>query len=182
MNFSTVRVQKSCLRRQICVQKNRYSAEELRQMSVFVLQNLESLPGFVEAETLLLYWSLSDEVFTHDFIEKWCGQKNIFLPVVENDNLIFRKYQGKDSLQKGTFDIFEPAAESECFAAKSKTIVLVPGVAFDRQGNRLGRGKGFYDRFLKSFCGLKIGICFDFQLLDNIPTEPFDVKMDRVVF
>jgi 5-formyltetrahydrofolate cyclo-ligase len=61
-------------------------------------------------------------------------------------------------------------------------IIIVPGVAFDRSGNRMGRGRGFYDRMLKSTVGaLKIGIAYDFQMLDEIPVEPHDVKMDRII-
>ncbi|MCF0205812.1 MAG: 5-formyltetrahydrofolate cyclo-ligase, partial [Bacteroidales bacterium] len=61
-------------------------------------------------------------------------------------------------------------------------LIIVPGVAFDRNGNRLGRGRGYYDRFLCKYPKVeKIGICFDFQLLEEIPTEPTDIRMDKVV-
>ena len=60
-------------------------------------------------------------------------------------------------------------------------MIIVPGVAFDLQHNRLGRGRGFYDRLLSSLSAPKVGICFDFQLIDTVPTEPFDRLMDSVV-
>lgn len=60
-------------------------------------------------------------------------------------------------------------------------VILVPGVAFDAYGNRLGRGKGYYDKILKQTNAYKIGVCFDFQFIENVPTEVHDVKMDKVV-
>ena len=87
---------------------------------------------------------------------------------------------GKDTdFAVGDFNILEP--QNEPYTGNFDLIV-VHGVAFDRQGNRLGRGKGYYDRFLCQHLKVKrIGICFDFQLVDSIPTEPFDIRMDEVI-
>ena len=95
---------------------------------------------------------------------------------------MLRQYTGPECLVAGEqFGIGEPTGPiwTDLDAIQ---IIIVPGVAFDRSGNRMGRGRGFYDRMLKSTVGaLKIGIAYDFQMLDEIPVEPHDVKMDRII-
>ena len=102
------------------------------------------------------------------------------LPIVQGDILILRHYQGKDFMQVGAFGIEEPVGE-EFTDYDEIELGIIPGVAFDRQGNRLGRGKGYYDKLLpllkKSY---NIGICYRFQALEEIPAEPFDRNMDEV--
>lgn len=127
-----------------------------------------------------MYYSLKDEVQTHDFIDNWSNQKIILLPVVIKDDIELRLYTGKEHLAEGAFHIGEPIGEAYT-SYDSIDLVIVPGVAFDENGNRLGRGKGYYDRLLPHIKATKIGICFPFQLLKKIPTEPFDKKMDKII-
>lgn len=95
-------------------------------------------------------------------------------------------YKGADSLRTGAYGILEPIS-GDRESSESRTLeeeielIVVPGVAFDRRLNRLGRGKGYYDRLLSTLQARKVGICFDFQLKDAIPTEPFDRKMDAIL-
>ena len=81
----------------------------------------------------------------------------------------------------GKFDVREPAASCTEIPLEKFDLVLVPGIAFDLFGNRLGRGLGFYDRLLQAVSGVKCGICYDLQLVGNIPMEPHDVKVDFVL-
>jgi 5-formyltetrahydrofolate cyclo-ligase len=81
----------------------------------------------------------------------------------------------------GKFGVREPAASCREIPLDRFDLVLVPGVAFDLHGNRLGRGQGYYDRLLQAVSGVKCGICYDIQLLENIPTEPHDAKVDFVL-
>ena len=81
----------------------------------------------------------------------------------------------------GKFGVREPAAGCAEIPLDQFDLVLVPGMAFDLHGNRLGRGQGFYDRLLQVVSGVKCGICYDIQLLENIPTEPHDAKVDFVL-
>ena len=84
-----------------------------------------------------------------------------------------------DNFAVGDFNILEP--QNEPYTGDFD-LIIVPGVAFDRKGNRIGRGRGYYDRFLCQHLDVKrIGICFDFQLVDEVPTEPLDIKMDEVI-
>ena len=102
------------------------------------------------------------------------------LPLIKGNDLQLLLYAGKESLKTGAFGISEPT--EDCIAVQEREIdlIIVPGVAFDRQRNRLGRGKGFYDRLLSTLDIPKIGVCYDFQLKDRIPVEPFDQKMDLI--
>lgn len=130
---------------------------------------------------MLLYHSLRDEVDTHGFIEKWWTRKRILLPVVVGDDLELRRYTGADSLAIGAYGISEPVGKP--FADYgSITLAVIPGVAFDAAGNRLGRGRGYYDRFLPRIPNAcKVGVCFPFQLVDAVPAEPFDIRMDIII-
>lgn len=148
--------------------------------SVALLEKLEQHPKFASAHTVLLYYSLGDEVQTHDFVEKWYRQKTILLPVVKGDILELRIYAGKQSLKTGeAYHIEEPTGET--FTAYEKIdFSIIPGVSFDTQGNRLGRGKGYYDKLLPLLHSYNIGICYGFQVSEKIPAEPFDQVMNEV--
>ena len=168
------------MRKQIAEIKRLQSDYTLKELSHKVLASLEQLPAFEEASVLLLYYSLSDEVYTHDFLEKWKEKKTILLPVVVGDKLELRYYTGTHDLQIGAYGINEPTGR--LFKDyNSIDLAIIPGVAFDKEGHRLGRGKGYYDRLLPQIHALKVGICFPFQLLPTIPSEPFDVKMDMII-
>lgn len=129
----------------------------------------------------MLYHSLKDEVDTHAFIRKWSREKRILLPVVTGDDLELRLYTGPEDLTIGAYGIEEPTGA--LFTDYSTIdLIVVPGVAFDRDGNRLGRGKGYYDRLLPRIpSAYKIGICFPFQVVDEVPAEPFDIRMDEII-
>lgn len=123
---------------------------------------------------------MKDEVHTHAFIEKWSKHKEIVLPVVTGETLELRSYSGVNGLKAGIYNIQEPVGNP--FHDYSVIdLVVVPGVAFDAEGHRLGRGKGYYDRLLPLINAVKIGICFPFQLVDHIPTEAFDIQMDEII-
>jgi 5-formyltetrahydrofolate cyclo-ligase len=169
------------LRKLIASRKRERSASSLDALSAEVLASLESRRDFREAATVLLYHSLPDEVRTWDFVDRWCGSKRVLLPVVVGDDLELRLYTGRDSLRLGMYNILEPVGP--LFTDyDSIDLAVIPGVAFTRDGVRLGRGKGYYDRLLPRINSPKIGICFPFQILDFIPTESFDVRMDDVVY
>ena len=110
--------------------------------SANILTALEAHPAFRAANTVLLYHSLNDEVDTHEFIQKWSNKKRILLPVVAGDDLELRIYTGPQNMSIcGVYGIKEPTGEAFTDYAAIDFIV-VPGVAFDAKGNRLGRGKG----------------------------------------
>ena len=141
---------------------------------------VEQLQHFSDAQTIVAYWALDDEVQTQRFVEKWYSKKQIFLPVVVGDDLIFRQYTGRENMRKGAFGILEPTGAALADTS-SIDLVIVPGVAFDTQNNRMGRGRGFYDRALQQSGAFKIGMAFNCQIFRQIPTIETDIPMDLVV-
>lgn len=170
---------KDKIRAEIRLKKRQMTPEMMTAEAEIVYRKIESLPEFIEARSVLLYWSLADEFPTHDFIEKWYKSKTILLPVVHEGNLIIRQYTGKDNLIKGKLGIAEPDENSQPMLEFD--LVITPGMAFDFKKRRLGRGKGYYDRFLRHRHVPKWGVGFDFQVLESIPSASFDVKMDKII-
>ncbi|MGN1214127.1 MAG: 5-formyltetrahydrofolate cyclo-ligase [Bacteroidaceae bacterium] len=160
-----------------------HTTQQLLTLSNKILAKVEELPEFRNAEVVLAYFSLVDEVSTHTWVDRWSHEKTILLPKVVGDSLTIHKYSGRDSLSTGSFGILEPV--TPCFTDFDEVdFVLVPGVAFDASGNRLGRGRGYYDRLFHELLPpsvMRVGVCFPFQLLPFVPTEPTDVPMHKVV-
>lgn len=174
---------KNKLRNQIRILKRKYSEEALRLQSEKICQTLEQHHLFQTAKTILLYHSLPDEVGTHELIRKYCVKKNILLPVVHGDTLEIRRYTNDENLvPEEKYGIYEPQGKAYTDTEQIE-LAIIPGMAFDLNGHRLGRGKGYYDKLLDTLKGptYKIGLCFWFQLLPHIPCEQHDVIMDEII-
>ena len=173
------------LRQFIRNKKRQYSSSQLEELSLSVLSRLNGNEHLQRAETLLMYYSLPDEVNTHAYIDQLLTEgKKILLPeVIDGENMVIREYTGKHDLKEGAFNIMEPIGSlfpEERY--QELDLAIIPGMAFDGNHNRLGRGKGYYDRFLQKIPQVyKIGICFPFQLVEEIPTEETDIKMDAMI-
>lgn len=163
----------------MALQKKKYSKITLSDLSTEIMSRVEQTELFRTASCVALYHALPGEVQTAEFIEKWYREKQLLLPVVHGDDLELRLYTGPEAVKAGAFGILEPVAGSPVIPTID--LIIVPGVAFDRQKNRLGRGKGYYDRLLTLVEAPKLGVCFGFQLFDRIPAEPFDQKMDLIL-
>lgn len=176
------KMEKSEIRKQVRALKKEVPLEQKIRRSQPIMEKVSALDVFKDSKTVLLYWSMDDEVYTHEFVRQWYESKCILLPCVEGDDLLLRQYTGPESMQPGPqFGIPEPTGKVFDDLEKVEMIV-VPGVAFDRKNNRMGRGRGFYDRLLKSTPNaVKVGVAFDFQIFDSIPVESFDVPMDILV-
>jgi len=173
--------QKKEIRKLIKQKKLEYSLEEKKQKSKIIFNQVEEIPEFRNSKVIMAYWSMPDEVYTHDFVLKHFGNKEIILPVVKGDVLELRRFTGMNNMIKGeSFGIEEPV-DNEFLLEDKIEIIIVPGVAFDNNNNRLGRGKAYYDKLLKKSQALKIGVCFDFQLLEQVPVDQYDVKLDMVI-
>lgn len=170
------------LRRFIAKLKKQTPLAERKALSLRIMDALEKNDAFVRAETVLMYYSLPDEVYTHAFVEKWSREKRILLPVVKDKTeMEIREFTGKQDLKQGAFHIWEPSGALFTDYDKIETAVI-PGIAFDEEGHRLGRGGGYYDRLLPKLTRVyKLGVCFPFQLLDAVPYEAYDSVMDEVV-
>ena len=145
-----------------------------------VFSRVELLHEFMCSRNILMYHSLGDEFPTHDTIACWAALKNIFLPRVCGDDLEILPFApGDGGIRDGAYGIKEPQGENPVPPAEID-LIIVPAMAFDPCGNRLGRGKGFYDRLLRQTHATCIGVAFDFQLLDALPTDSHDIKMDYI--
>lgn len=130
-----------------------------------------------------MYYSLPDEVNTHHAVNQLIASgKTVLLPrVVDGENMEIRVHRNPDDLVPGHYGIMGPTGETYT-RYEDIDIAVVPGMAFDQYGHRLGRGKGYYDRFLpKASHAYKIGVCFDFQKQETIPTDANDITMDCVL-
>ena len=140
-------------------------------------------PAVQSARTVLLYSALPDEVPTQQLIDQLVAQgKTVLLPrVVSDTDMELRRYTGRHDLQAGAFGIMEPTgALFTDYAAID--VAIVPGMAFDAAGHRLGRGKGYYDRFLSRIPQVyKIGLCFSWQIVGEVPCDAHDIVMDQVL-
>ena len=152
----------------------------LSELSEKICDRLAKTDAFKNAQCIAIYWGLKDEVQTSGIIEEWCNKKRIALPVIHGNDICFHAFTGKENMKKGVFEIQEPTSV-DTIPHDNIDLFIVPGVAFDRNCNRIGRGKGYYDRYLTGINKPMIGICFDFQLIDSIPTEKHDVKMTMVI-
>lgn len=173
------------LRQEIRNRKRQFSPSQLGELSLAVLERLRELPAIMNAHTLLLYYSLPDEVNSHALTEQLAKEgKTVLLPeVIDNENMRLRIYTGPEDLREGKFHIMEACGEIYPESAyQDIDAAVIPGMSFDPRGNRLGRGKGYYDRLLQKMPHIyKIGVCFDFQKEESLPTEKHDIPMDFVV-
>lgn len=172
-------MEKSEIRRKIKTMRGLLTQEEKLQAAAAVFRQLEQTAAFVMADHILMYHSLPDEVYTHEFLRKWGDRKKFFLPRVNGVNLEILPYD-EQRLELGSFHIEEPTGENTV-EPESIELIVVPAVAFDRKGGRLGRGKGFYDRLLAGTKATTIGVGYDFQLIDEVPVEEHDMAMNMVV-
>lgn len=172
-------MEKSNIRRKINAMRRMLSEAERMSAAEEVFQRLEKTAAFLMAENVLMYHSLPDELSTHAFLKKWGGKKHFYLPRVNGVNLDILPYD-ESRLELGSFHIEEPTGADTVDPSEIEVIV-VPAVAYDRRGNRLGRGKGFYDRLLAEAKATKIGVGYEFQLMDELPAEEHDVPMDIII-
>lgn len=179
--------EKKILRKQISSVKKLIPLEEKIRRSDAVMERLLEHPEYKKSKKILFYWSMDDEVFTKQtVIQAYNEGKEVYLPVVEGDNLRIRLFEGAAAMVAGeSFAIPEPSDDSPEVFIDDIDLVVVPGVAFDAQCSRMGRGKGYYDRLLsaatKEGRPYTIGVCFDFQLVPKVPVEECDKPLDCVI-
>jgi 5-formyltetrahydrofolate cyclo-ligase len=171
------------------VSERKQAVSDTHEMSRRVQMHLMSLPKMKTCSTIMTYVDFGKEVRTVPWISELFNQKkHVVVPFCENDEIHLFRLKNLKELAPGYFGILEPKIELRWLSdrqiqANELSLVIVPGVAFDPQGGRLGRGKGFYDRFFKKIPEniLKIGLAFDWQLFDAIPMSENDQYVDVVV-
>lgn len=177
---------RSVLRQQILAQRNEMTVSEVFEKSRNIFRNLSELipPNSVSFHSFIgsiQKREVNTITFLAELIRK---EKLVWVPFIDNEKIMHSsRLESLEDLEEAPFGLLQPKniKDSE---RKNFDVILIPGLKFDRKGNRLGYGKGYYDKFLsvlKDDDCMKIGICFDFQLGGEIKAETWDIKMDYVV-
>lgn len=172
------------LRRIFLKTRSELAAEDIIEKSAKIMSRLFSLSEFRGAKTIMFYVDAGNEVKTRDGITKALSEgKRVVVPKVKKGyGLLAIEIKSLDELSPGTFGILEPAGEKG-ISPEEIDLVVVPGVAFDKKGNRMGYGAGYYDSFLPKLRPevKKVAIAFEMQVTDSLPAEEHDVKMDLII-
>ncbi len=174
------------LRQSILSARRQLPLQDVNQKSQMIVERLCGLSQWHHAQTVLLYVAFRNEVETRSLIDRAVEEgKRVLLPVSIKKTRALELYPvlGSHDLVEGAYGIMEPRRGQEPIPPTQVDLVVVPGVVFDRSGNRLGYGAGYYDRFLES-CRpevVRVALAFDLQLIDHLPAEPHDQRMDYVI-
>lgn len=170
-------------KQELRIEKNNFrknlSFEEILEKSMKVHENLRSIFEYKNSYVMMYYVSMDYEVDTLILIQEDMKSKKILVPYVEDNNMKASIILSMDDLEKTRLGFLEPKIKLE---SKNIDVIIVPGTAFDKTGARLGFGKGYYDKFLARYPNtLKLGIAFDEQIVDVVPTEAHDQKVDIII-
>ena len=170
------------IRKQLAIKfKELSETDVLLEESKSVIENLTSDELWINAHRVLIYSSLWDEVDTSWLLRQYIHEKSIVLPTVVGDSLELHEYVSQNTTVVGAYGITESTGPIVT-DYDSIDLAIIPGRAFTPDGCRLGRGKGYYDRLLPLLHCPTIGICFSFQILENIPIDTHDIKVDKVIY
>jgi len=175
-----IQPEKQRLRKQCGQRLRAWPLSQKERASVEIMSSLEKLPQWNSAPRIFGFWPLADEPDLRPLLLR---QPKLFLPRIAGDRLIFHRYTGQDKMQKSRHGTLEPIESEQSEVPAKEDLLLVPGVAFTAKGERLGRGGGFYDRFLSILDPdiEKAGVCFSCQILPQIPRESHDLCVDFVI-
>ena len=170
---------KAALRKEMLAKRDCLIPEQIESMSEAIRENLFSRPRFKEAKTVAFYLNKSSEVDTLRMIGHALRiGKEVIVPVTDH-KITFYRFSSFTDLQKGKYGILEPKARTP--PSREPDVVVVPGVAFGLCMHRLGYGKGYYDKYLATSAAYRIGICYDFQVVEKLPNHPDDQRMDEII-
>ncbi len=173
---------KAHLRRGVLVHRESLSAEAVAKIGEALAQRLWSLPVWRQARLPAMYCSMGGEISTRRILEELFREKRaVALPRIEGSDLRLHRVTSMAQLAPGRFGITEPLADTPAVSESEPDLLLVPGVAFDRRGHRVGYGKGFYDRLLQHTNAPVIALAYGFQLVHHVPEEPHDHPVDYIL-
>ena len=176
-------VDKRALRKQIGEKKRAMTAEEIERASAALAKRLYAVDAWRDAGSVYAYIAFNQEVRTRPIIERaWAEGKRVAVPKVIGGKMRFIWLENFDQLApQGAFGIPEPASDGP-EADDKGALVLVPGLAFDGRGHRVGYGGGYYDRWLAAHPGHRtVALCYGFQVVDSIPSEAHDMVVDTII-
>lgn len=174
---------KQALRKMIREKKRAMTEAQIEEASARLAQLLYSSPLYRQATTIYGYLPYNQEVRTVPMLEQALAEgKRVAVPKVYGDEMRFLYIDDLSRVEKGYAGIPEPV-DDEPVAKDSTALVLMPGLAFDKAGHRIGYGGGFYDKFLSAEPDHPtLALCYGFQMLDELPTEEFDIPVDCVLW
>ncbi len=170
------------IRKKIFKARKEHSDGWIREKSMRITETLTGLPEYKEAGRIMAYADYNHEVITRYIIEQaWKDRKEVAVPRVFGKDMVFYRLTDFSQLEPGYFGIPEPGEDGETVSWEEAMMVM-PGVAFDVNCNRIGYGGGFYDRFLEKHPGIcRVAVGFSFQILPEVPTEPTDIRPQVIV-
>jgi len=173
-------VEKARLRKQLLDQRDGLSPDFIKIASSKIQDNLRKIEYYRNAKMLGGYHAVGSEVRTQDILQEILNAgKELSLPKVEKNDLVFKKISSFSDLEMGNFSVMEP--KERCETVKKLEVILVPAIAVTREGYRLGYGFGYYDRYLHDKRSKKIALSFSKQVIKSIPHDSHDVKVDCIV-
>lgn len=175
---------KKSLRKRLLEKRKSLDKTEKAKWDKIISDKITNSDYFKNAEQVLVFSSTDDEFDTKHIIECCKAQsKEIFYPLCtdKNGNMKFLRVDSNDDLVSGMYGIKEPKSTCEKYVQQKNDLVIVPCLSADRQKNRIGYGKGYYDRFLKDFNGVSVSPCYDILLEDEIPTDKYDMQINIIV-
>ena len=176
----SVNIQKAALRKHLLEKRDATSAELREISSEKIHQNLKKISAYTNSQNIACYFPIGSEINTYDIMLDILEQnKNLLLPRIVNDNLQFYIVSNLEKLEKGNFEIMEP--KDSCKKAEKIDCILVPTVGVSKLGDRLGYGRGYYDKFLSSTDAVKISLTYSKQIVKSIPNDSHDIKIDLIV-
>ncbi len=154
-----------------------------KQRDSKIIETIESMQKFKDAQNVLFYIPIHGEIDLTELFNKYKETKSFILPrvVKKKNELTLYKINSFDDLEEGAFRISEPKTDLEQIEPDELNFIILPGIAYSLDGHRIGYGQGYFDRLLKKSDCLKIGVAYEFQIVDNIPGEDHDVPVDIVV-
>lgn len=171
---------KQALREEFLKLRKTITKEEIKSRSKLMEKKLFAFVAFSESKNVMFFASFGREPFTHNMITKALRTKIVSIPKIFGENLLPCKINSTKDFAMGPYGAPEPSTE-KFFSVKKIDLVIVPALAFTNTGERLGYGKGYFDRFLKKTNAYRIGLCFDEFVVKKLPTNSLDIGVDAVV-
>ena len=173
--------EKKQIRKQIFAARKAHTDAQIEDWSRMITDRVTTLPEYKDAKRILAYADYNHEVMTDFIIEAaWRDGKEVAVPKVVGQDMVFYKLTDFAQLEKGYFGIPEPARGE--IVQWEDAMMVMPGVAFDKENHRVGYGGGFYDRFLEKHPQVRrVAVAFEFQMLPEVPTEPTDISPEIIV-
>lgn len=173
--------EKKAIRKQIFAVRKAHTDEQIDEWSRMITEKVTVLPEYKDCQRVLAYADYNHEVMTKYIIEAaWKDGKEVAVPKVVGQDMIFYKLTDFSQLEEGYFGIPEPARGE--IVQWEDALMIMPGVAFDRENHRVGYGGGFYDRFLEKHPHVtRVAVAFEFQMMPEVPVEPTDISPELIV-